>query len=391
MRARCDARGPGLVIHRQGDAEAFLVFHAVRGIERPGERLTGSDIETIGGAIHETLVGQILGGGAHDHLFHCRLGQEGFGGGVNPHALHAAQMEQHHAGGVEMERNAGDGRGQDQLAGYLAGGLEALGGNAQLGMKLAERLLDLGPEAGVGVFTAAQVDPELASLDGLEHGAAAGLATGSGGQRGLALGVEFVAVDVEQMRGIAVEQVDQRLVGGQIRRNVVMDDGGDSNSSHVRFNRSCHNEPRSSPPGRDARAGPPKLTSRLAGSLYRCLTMARALLRRAGVCERESFASMNGVLGTAKTFLLPAAIGALVLYFCYHALAGDQGLAAWAELQTEEAALEKQIVDLESQRADIQESLARLRDRTMDMDYVEEIARTKLSYVRPDELLVSAR
>lgn len=100
---------------------------------------------------------------------------------------------------------------------------------------------------------------------------------------------------------------------------------------------------------------------------------------------------MNGVLGTAKTFLLPAAIGALVLYFCYHALAGDQGLAAWAELQTEEAELEKQIVALEDQRADIQESLARLRDRTMDMDYVEEIARTKLSYVRPDELLVSAR
>jgi cell division protein FtsB len=100
---------------------------------------------------------------------------------------------------------------------------------------------------------------------------------------------------------------------------------------------------------------------------------------------------MNGVMGMAKAFLLPAAIGALMIYFCYHALSGDQGLAAWAELQTEEAELEEQIVTLKEQRADIHASLARLRDSTMDLDFVEEIARTKLSYVRPDELLVSAR
>ncbi len=100
---------------------------------------------------------------------------------------------------------------------------------------------------------------------------------------------------------------------------------------------------------------------------------------------------MNGVMGMAKAFLLPAAIGALMIYFCYHALSGDQGLAAWAELQAEEAELEKQVVALEDQRDAIQAALARLRDRTMDLDYVEEIARTKLSYVRPDELLVSAR
>ncbi len=100
---------------------------------------------------------------------------------------------------------------------------------------------------------------------------------------------------------------------------------------------------------------------------------------------------MNGVLGMAKSFLLPAAIGALLVYFCYHALAGDQGLAAWAELQKQEEALETQLADLEIRRDEIQAALVRLRDPTMDLDYVEEIARTQLSYVRPDELLVSAR
>ncbi|MEZ6031174.1 MAG: septum formation initiator family protein [Hyphomonadaceae bacterium] len=100
---------------------------------------------------------------------------------------------------------------------------------------------------------------------------------------------------------------------------------------------------------------------------------------------------MNRVLGTAKAFLLPAAIGALMIYFSYHALAGDQGLAAWADLQNEEVRLEQDIQVLEAQRDAIQASLARLRDRTMDLDYVEEIARTKLSYVRPDEVLVTSR
>jgi cell division protein FtsB len=36
-------------------------------------------------------------------------------------------------------------------------------------------------------------------------------------------------------------------------------------------------------------------------------------------------------------------------------------------------------------------SIARLKDDTLDLDYVEEIARTKLSYARADELLVATR
>lgn len=94
---------------------------------------------------------------------------------------------------------------------------------------------------------------------------------------------------------------------------------------------------------------------------------------------------------SAKAFLLPAAIGALILYFSYHALAGDQGLAAWNGLQTEEEELETRLAALESEKAALEVSLRRLRDQTLDLDYVEEIARTRLSYVRPDEVLVAVR
>ncbi len=92
-----------------------------------------------------------------------------------------------------------------------------------------------------------------------------------------------------------------------------------------------------------------------------------------------------------KAILLPGVIGALILYFSYWALAGDQGLARWTELQGEEERLQAEIVKLKAERDVLEAGLVRLRDKTMDLDYVEEIARTKLSYTRPDELLVAVR
>lgn len=94
---------------------------------------------------------------------------------------------------------------------------------------------------------------------------------------------------------------------------------------------------------------------------------------------------------TLKSFLLPSALGAVILYFSYHALAGEQGLASWTALQGEEQRLQLELARLEAERDMKAASLARLRDDTLDTDYLEEVARTKLSYVRPDELIVAAR
>jgi cell division protein FtsB len=93
----------------------------------------------------------------------------------------------------------------------------------------------------------------------------------------------------------------------------------------------------------------------------------------------------------AKAILLPGAIGALILYFSYWALAGDQGLARWTRLQGDQEQLETKLVELKAERDVLEASLVRLRDGTLDLDYVEEIARAKLSYVRPDEVLVAVR
>ena len=66
---------------------------------------------------------------------------------------------------------------------------------------------------------------------------------------------------------------------------------------------------------------------------------------------------MEGALRTAKAFLLPGAIGALILYFSYHALAGDQGLAAWSGLQKDETSLEAELDKLKVEHAALEQSL----------------------------------
>jgi cell division protein FtsB len=99
----------------------------------------------------------------------------------------------------------------------------------------------------------------------------------------------------------------------------------------------------------------------------------------------------NGVVRAIQSVLPPVFLGGVILYFSYHALAGDQGLARWTELQSQEGELKAQLAQLKAERSALDAELDRLRDETLDLDYVEELARTKLSYARGDELLVAIR
>ncbi len=78
----------------------------------------------------------------------------------------------------------------------------------------------------------------------------------------------------------------------------------------------------------------------------------------------------------------------VLCYFAYHALVGDQGLARWTQLQKNEKALSAELLELRAEKQEIKDRIKRLRPETLDLDYVEEIARKKLAYAREDEYLV---
>ena len=80
----------------------------------------------------------------------------------------------------------------------------------------------------------------------------------------------------------------------------------------------------------------------------------------------------------------------LVLYFAYHAFAGEKGLGRWSDAQLE---LEDRKADLAKIEADVSRlrtDIRRLTPGSVDPDFVEALARDKLAFVYPNEIVLMA-
>ena len=86
--------------------------------------------------------------------------------------------------------------------------------------------------------------------------------------------------------------------------------------------------------------------------------------------------------------LAGASLSALVLYFAYHAFAGDQGLGRWSDMQREAQDLEDDLEALLAEIDALESDIARLSPETADADYIEGLARRKLGFAYPGELIL---
>ena len=84
------------------------------------------------------------------------------------------------------------------------------------------------------------------------------------------------------------------------------------------------------------------------------------------------------------------AILAGIAYFAGHALTGEAGLIAWMGYKHRLAALDAELAVAASEHAGLEERAARLRDETLDLDYLEERARVLVGVGRPDDIIVPA-
>ncbi|MEO9971200.1 MAG: septum formation initiator family protein [Hyphomonadaceae bacterium] len=82
------------------------------------------------------------------------------------------------------------------------------------------------------------------------------------------------------------------------------------------------------------------------------------------------------------------ALSALILYFAIHTFAGDQGLGEWSEMQNQVSSLEAELESVQDEIARLERNIKRLTPGTVDPDYVEALAREKLAFVRPDEIIL---
>ena len=82
-------------------------------------------------------------------------------------------------------------------------------------------------------------------------------------------------------------------------------------------------------------------------------------------------------------------LSACACYFGYHSFAGNQGLSRWGEMQDEIETLEQNKQKLTRQRNRIAADIKRLSPAQLDLDFVEELARNRLNFAYPDELVMS--
>lgn len=78
----------------------------------------------------------------------------------------------------------------------------------------------------------------------------------------------------------------------------------------------------------------------------------------------------------------------LVLYFAYHAFAGEKGLGRWSDAQMELEDRKAVLVDLEQELARLETDIRRLTPGSVDPDFVEAMARDKLAFVYPNEIVL---
>lgn len=82
-------------------------------------------------------------------------------------------------------------------------------------------------------------------------------------------------------------------------------------------------------------------------------------------------------------------LSALIVYFAVHTFAGEQGLSEWAEKQNRVAALDAELEALQAEIAALEHDILRLTPGTIDQDFVEALAREKLAFVRPNEIILT--
>ncbi|MGH1420449.1 MAG: FtsB family cell division protein [Hyphomonas sp.] len=78
----------------------------------------------------------------------------------------------------------------------------------------------------------------------------------------------------------------------------------------------------------------------------------------------------------------------LVLYFTYHAFAGDKGLGRWSDSQLELEDRKAELQALKDANKRLSDDIRRLNPGTVDRDFVEALAREKLAFVYPDEVIL---
>lgn len=91
---------------------------------------------------------------------------------------------------------------------------------------------------------------------------------------------------------------------------------------------------------------------------------------------------------SVKSLSASVFIAALIAYFGYHALNGEQGVLNWIVVKNQINEVEIELAEARAEREALEVRAARLRSDSLDLDYVEERATALLNIAHPRDFVV---
>jgi cell division protein FtsB len=89
-----------------------------------------------------------------------------------------------------------------------------------------------------------------------------------------------------------------------------------------------------------------------------------------------------------KRILPSLFLAVAIAYFGYHALTGEQGVLNWIVVKNDLHAAAIELAETRAEREALEVTASRLRSDSLDLDYVEERARTILNVAHPRDFIV---
>jgi cell division protein FtsB len=90
----------------------------------------------------------------------------------------------------------------------------------------------------------------------------------------------------------------------------------------------------------------------------------------------------------ALSALTPVICACTIGYFAYHAMEGERGLQAYSRLTAQITESRAILAATTAERRRMEAKVALLRTNGLDMDVLDELARSQLGLARPDELII---
>lgn len=75
-------------------------------------------------------------------------------------------------------------------------------------------------------------------------------------------------------------------------------------------------------------------------------------------------------------------------YFAFAAVQGDHGIFRRVQIEAETGVLRAELAQLEAERAALENRTRRLSDDFLDLDLLDEQARQRLGFMRPEEFVL---